>query len=244
MSANYVEMKGISKRFGAVIALDNVDLKLGQGEILGLVGDNAAGKSTLMKILSGNYQPDNGEIIIDGHQKRFTRPIDARRFGIEMVYQDFALIPELSVTRNIFLGREKTNRLFGIKTLDDKGMDLQAHSHLENLGLRIPPVSSSVRELSGGQQQAVAIARATGFDAKLVIMDEPTAALGPEETAKVGDLIHNLKKQNITIILISHDIHDVFDYSDRVAVLKNGALVGKRLIKDCLLYTSPSPRDS
>ena len=232
MSANYVEMKGISKRFGAVIALDNVDLKLGQGEILGLVGDNAAGKSTLMKILSGNFQPDNGEIIIDGHQKRFTRPIDARRFGIEMVYQDFALIPELSVTRNIFLGREKTNRLFGIKTLDDKGMDLQAHSHLENLGLRIPPVSSSVRELSGGQQQAVAIARATGFDAKLVIMDEPTANLGATAIEKVRKTILKLKENGIAVIIISHRIEDILAVGDRLMVLRQGKMVGSQAVND------------
>ena len=232
MSANYVEMKGISKRFGAVIALDNVDLKLGQGEILGLVGDNAAGKSTLMKILSGNYQPDNGEIIIDGHQKRFTRPIDARRFGIEMVYHDFALIPELSVTRNIFLGREKTNRLFGIKTLDDKGMDLQAHSHLENLGLRIPPVSSSVRELSGGQQQAVAIARATGFDAKLVIMDEPTANLGATAIEKVRKTILKLKENGIAVIIISHRIEDILAVGDRLMVLRQGRMVGSQAVDD------------
>jgi len=232
MSANFVEMKGISKRFGAVTALNNVDLKLGQGEILGLVGDNAAGKSTLMKILSGNYQPDKGEIIIDGNQKRFTGPIDARRFGIEMVYQDFALIPELSVTRNIFLGREKTNRLFGIETLDDKGMDLQAHSHLENLGLRIPPVSSAVRELSGGQQQAVAIARATGFDAKLVIMDEPTANLGATAIEKVRKTILKLKENGIAVIIISHRIEDILAVGDRLMVLRQGRMVGTQKVDD------------
>ena len=232
MSTNFVVMKGISKRFGAVVALNKVDLKLDHGEVLGLVGDNAAGKSTLMKILSGKYQPDSGEIIIDDHQKSFTGPNEARRFGIEMVYQDFALIPELSVTRNIFLGREKTRRRFGISTLDDRAMDLQTHTHLENLGLRIPPVSSAVRELSGGQQQAVAIARATAFNSKLVIMDEPTANLGATAIEKVRKTILKLKENGIAVIIISHRIEDILAVGDRLMVLRQGRMVGSRTVED------------
>jgi len=230
MSKNFVVMKGISKRFGAVVALNKVDLKLDHGEVLGLVGDNAAGKSTLMKILSGKYQPDSGEIIIEDHQKRFTGPIEARRFGIEMVYQDFALVPELSVTKNIFLGREKTRLRFGIRTLDDRAMDLEAHTHLENLGLRIPPVTSAVRELSGGQQQAVAIARATAFNSKLVIMDEPTANLGATAIEKVRKTILKLKENGIAVIIISHRIEDILAVGDRLMVLKQGRLVGSQAV--------------
>ena len=231
-NSNFIEMRGISKRFGSVIALCDVNLSLARGEVLGLVGDNAAGKSTLMKILSGNYQPDSGEIFVDSESKRFNKPVDARRFGIEMVYQDFALIPELSVTRNIFLGREITKRSMGIKTLDDKAMDRRAHSHLETLGLRIPPVSSAVRELSGGQQQAVAIARATAFNAKLVIMDEPTANLGASAIEKVRETILRLKTKGISVIIISHRLEDILTVGDRLLVMKQGKAVGIRKVKD------------
>jgi len=227
-----VTMKGISKRFGAVIALSKVDLTLNHGEVLGLVGDNAAGKSTLMKILSGAYQSDGGEILIEGQLQRFSGPMEARSFGIEMVYQDFALVPELSVTQNIFLGREIVRGRFGVKRLDKREMDRQSNSHLNSLGLRIPPVSSAVRELSGGQQQAVAIARATGFAANVIIMDEPTANLGAPAIEKVRKTILRLKNSGISIIVISHRLEDIFAVGDRVMVLKRGKLVGTRLVCD------------
>ncbi len=232
MKTPLVTMKGISKRFGAVIALSKVDLTLNHGEVLGLVGDNAAGKSTLVKILSGAYQSDSGEIFIEGQLQRFSGPMEARSFGIEMVYQDFALVPELSVMQNIFLGREIVGGRFGIKYLDKREMDRQSNRHLDSLGLRIPPVSSAVRELSGGQQQAVAIARATGFAAKAIIMDEPTANLGAPAIEKVRKTILRLKNNGVSIIIISHRLEDIFAVGDRVMVLKRGKLVGTRLVCD------------
>ncbi len=174
MSPPFVTMRGIAKTFGAVRALRRVDFEVGHGEIVGLVGDNAAGKSTLMKILSGVYAADAGEILIEGTPTRIASPMDARAAGIEMVYQDFALVPELSVTQNIFLGREITRELLGLRFLNQPAMARQASELFGRLGLRVPPVDTPVRALSGGQRQAVAIGRAIAFDARLVVMDEPT----------------------------------------------------------------------
>ena len=225
-------MQGITKRFGGVVALRGVDLEVGHGEVLGLVGDNAAGKSTLMKILSGAYQPDNGTIGIDGQDVTFAGPEAARAIGLEMVYQDFALVPELSVTQNIFLGRELTRRVLGVPTLDQRQMAKRARELFERLGIRIPPVTTPVRALSGGQQQAVAIARATGFDCRLVIMDEPTANLGASAIDKVRETITRLKAQGIAVILISHRLEDVFAVGDRFIVMKHGRVVAERAVAD------------
>tara|TARA_B100000427_G_scaffold260014_1_gene224249 strand:+ start:1104 stop:1835 length:732 start_codon:yes stop_codon:yes gene_type:complete len=229
MTEPSVEFKNISKNFGGIKALDNVSIELYPGQVVGLLGHNGAGKSTLIKILSGALTPDSGQIIIDGKEAIINNPRDAKNYGIEAIYQNLALAENLNPPANVFLGREITTAM-GI--IDNESMEHETSNVLSKLKLHIQSLKGEVRNLSGGQRQAIAISRAIYFDAKILIMDEPTAALGPEETAKVGDLIHNLKKQNITIILISHDIHDVFDYSDRVAVLKNGALVGKRLIKE------------
>lgn len=223
MSTPLVEMRAISKRFGGVHALEQVDLTLYSGEVLGLVGHNGAGKSTLIKILSGAMTADEGEIFIDGHPVRFHSPRDARGYGIETIYQTLALADNLSAAANIFLGREITGPL---GTLDDDVMESEARKVLQHLDLRLPNLRKTVRFLSGGQRQAVAIARAIYFNARVLIMDEPTAALGPAESAKVGELIRSLKRQGIGIILISHDIHDVFDLADRISVLHNGRLVG------------------
>jgi len=228
----FIAMHGITKRFGGVVALRGVDLEVGHGEVLGLVGDNAAGKSTLMKILSGAYQPDNGTIGIDGRDVTFAGPEAARALGIEMVYQDFALVPELSVTQNIFLGREITRRRFGISTLDQRQMAKRARELFERIGIRIPPVTTPVRALSGGQQQAVAIARATGFDCRLVIMDEPTANLGASAIDKVRETITRLKAQDIAVILISHRLEDIFAVGDRFVVMKHGRIVAERAVAD------------
>jgi simple sugar transport system ATP-binding protein len=232
MTAPLIEMRDICKTFGSVRALHHVDLLIRPGEVLGLVGDNAAGKSTLMKILAGAHQPDTGEIRIDGRAVRFDHPIQARDAGIEMIYQDFALIPQLTVTQNIFLGRELRKRRLGVPVLDKRAMDGRAGELFSALGLRVPSVAATVRELSGGQQQAVAIARATGFDAKLVIMDEPTANLGAPAIEKVRETIARLKAQGVAVIIISHRLEDIFAVGDRFMVMKHGRLVGGRSVAE------------
>ena len=227
-----VEMSDVSKRFGAVTALRRVSLSLDHGEVIGLVGDNAAGKSTLMKILAGAYTPDSGEILLEGEKITFDGPIAARNAGIEMIYQDYALVPELTVTQNIFLGRELMQRRLGIGVLDKRRMNVEARAMFEKLGLRVPAVTSPVRALSGGQQQAVAIARATAFSAKLVIMDEPTANLGASAIDKVRETIQRLKASGVAVIVISHRLEDIFMVGDRLIVMKHGHVVGARDVAD------------
>ncbi len=223
-----VEMHGIVKNFGPVRALRGVDLRLDRHEVLGLVGDNGAGKSTLMKVLTGVHQPDAGEIFFEGQQLQFASPHDSRAIGIEMVYQDLALAGNLSVDNNIFLGREMTRSYLGglIKFLDHKGMAREAVELLGRLRIDIKSVAFRVETLSGGQRQAVAIGRSAGFEAKVVIMDEPTAALAVKEVGKVLDLIHGLKDHNVSIILISHRLQDIFAVCDRIMVLRQGQVVG------------------
>lgn len=230
--APYVEMRGITKTFGAVTALADVDLTLPHGGVLGLIGDNAAGKSTLMKILAGAIPHDSGDIRIDGEPVGYTHPIGAREVGIEMIYQDFALVPELTVAQNIFLGREITRSRAGIFVLDRTEMNARAESMFGALGLRVPAVTLPVQSLSGGQQQAVAIARATGFDAKLVIMDEPTANLGAPAIEKVRETILRLKEAGVAVIIISHRLEDIFAVGDRFLVMKQGRVVGERDVND------------
>ncbi len=232
MSDHLVEMRLISKSFGAVVALRQVSFALDAGEVVGLVGDNAAGKSTLMKILSGAYTPDSGEILLDGHPCHFDSPMAARAAGIEMVYQDFALVPELSVTQNIFLGRELLHRGLRSRFLDKRTMSERATHLIERLGLRVPPGDTPVRAISGGQQQAVAIARATAFDARLVIMDEPTANLSAAAIGKVREAIGNLKSHGVAVVIISHRIEDILETADRAVVLKRGQVVGERRVAD------------
>ena len=232
MISPLVEMRGISKTFGAVRALHQIDLSVGRGEVLGLVGDNAAGKSTLMKILAGALQPDEGEIRIDDRPVSYPHPIAARAAGIEMIYQDFALVPQLTVTENIFLGREVWRSVAGLKLLDKRRMNRRAGAFFAELGLRVPSVTAPVQTLSGGQQQAVAIARATGFDAKVVIMDEPTANLGAPAIEKVRETIVRLKAAGVTVIVISHRLEDIFTVGDRFMVMKRGRLVGVREVAD------------
>lgn len=232
MRPAFVAMRGISKVFGAVVALREVDFEVAAGEVIGLVGDNAAGKSTLMKILAGTLQPDAGTILLASHPVRFEGPIAARAAGIEMVYQDFALVPELTVTQNIFLGREVTRRALGLSLLDHRAMAERAASLIERLGLRVPPVNTQVRALSGGQQQAVAIARAAAFDARLVILDEPTANLGATAIDKVRAMIGRLKSSGVAVILISHRLEDVVTTADIVVVMKHGHVVATRRVAE------------
>lgn len=221
-----VEMRNIKKSFGAVQALRGVDLELHHNEVLGLVGDNAAGKSTLMKVLSGAYIPDDGEIFLNGTQAHLTNPMDARRLGIEMVYQDYALANNLDVAANVFMGREVVSiRLGPIGLMDYHQMEQETRNLIDRLRIDIASVRQKVERLSGGQRQAVAIARATAFDAKVIIMDEPTAALSVAAIDKVLELVRELKAQGSSIIIISHRLEDIYQVSDRMIVLRQGRKV-------------------
>ena len=232
-----VEMKNISKTFGAVRALQQVNFEVMPAEIVGLVGDNAAGKSTLMKVLSGAYVADQGEIWMDGKKVHISDPVDSRKLGIEMLYQNFALAGNINIYQNIFLGRELTKDYLGgvLKILDKKTMATRSVDLISRLKIDIHQVTKRVKELSGGQQQSVAIARVIAFNARLIIMDEPTANLGIKEVGRLLDLIRRLREEGISIIFISHRMDDIFSVGDRVIVLKRGKRVGMRHIKD----TSP-----
>ncbi len=223
-----IEMKNISLRFGGNQALDNASVNLRPGEVVGLLGHNGAGKSTLIKVLSGAYKADSGQIFVDGQEVRINNPQDSQAQGIETIYQTLALADNLDAVANVFLGRE---RVRGI-ALDEDWMELEARKVLDRLRVKIPSLRVPVANMSGGQRQTVAIARAVYFKAKVLIMDEPTAALGPEETSKVSELIQALKAEGVGIFLISHDLHDVFELADRCTVMKNGRVVGTVNSKD------------
>ena len=224
-----VEMRDISIAFGGVKAVDNVSVDLHAGEVVGLLGHNGAGKSTLIKILSGAYPKDSGEVRINGEAVEIHNPRDARALNIETIYQTLALADNLDAASNLFLGRELTTA-FGF--VDDDAMEAETRKIMGRLNPNFQKFKDPVKALSGGQRQSVAIARAVYFNAKILIMDEPTAALGPQETKMVAELIGELKKQGIGIFLISHDIHDVMDLCDRVSVMKNGQLVGTEKVED------------
>ena len=222
-----LELRGISKRFDAVQALRDVDLAVDLGEVLALVGDNGAGKSTLIKIISGVHPPDEGEIWLDGRRIRVDSPETAKTLGIETVYQDLALFEHANVSANLFAGRELTRRLLGILPILDEGrMRSFAQDALARLRIQIPGVDRSMNLLSGGQRQCVAIGRAIAFGTKLVIMDEPTAALGAVEAAKVLGLVRTLRERGITVMVVSHNLQHVFSIADRIAVLRHGSMVG------------------
>ena len=218
-----VEMQDISISFGGLRAVQSASIDLYPGEVVGLLGHNGAGKSTLIKILSGAYKRDAGHIFVNGQEASISNPRDAKKYGIETIYQTLALADNVDAAANLFLGREI---MTAWGTLDDVAMEAEARKVMGRLNPRFQRFKEPVIKLSGGQRQSVAIARAILFNARILIMDEPTAALGPQETAQVGELIKQLKKEGIGIFLISHDIHDVFDLADRVAVMKNGKLVG------------------
>src|SRR5512142_3305513 len=227
-----LETREVTKRFGGLTAVDRVSLGVRAGEALALLGDNGAGKSTLIKIISGVYPPDGGEILIEGRPARIGSPMDALAAGIETIYQDLALAENLDVGANIFLGRERMKRRLGVHVLDDAGMAGEAQKVLDRLDIHIPSLRSTIRTLSGGQRQAVAISRSIYWKAKVLIMDEPTAALGIAEQRKVLNLVRTLKDQGLGIILISHQMYDVFEVADRLAVMRRGVKVGERLIKE------------
>jgi D-xylose transport system ATP-binding protein len=224
-----VDMRDLSIAFGGIKAVDHASVDLFPGEVMGLLGHNGAGKSTLIKILSGAYKRDHGEIFINGEKVDINNPRDAKAQGIETIYQTLALADNVDAAANLYLGRELRTK-FG--TLDDIAMESEARKVMGRLNPNFRRFKDPVKSLSGGQRQSVAIARAIHFNARILIMDEPTAALGPQETAQVGELIKQLKADGIGIFLISHDIHDVFDLADRIAVMKNGRVVGTANVKD------------
>ncbi|SMQ66002.1 monosaccharide ABC transporter ATP-binding protein, CUT2 family [Devosia lucknowensis] len=224
-----VEMTDISISFGGIRAVDHASIALHRGEVVGLLGHNGAGKSTLIKILSGAYKRDAGDIRINGEDATINNPRDAKAYGIETIYQQLAVADNVDAAANLFLGREMVTSL---GTLDDAAMESKAREVMGRLNPNFRRFKEPVKALSGGQRQSVAIARAILFNARILIMDEPTAALGPQETAQVGELIKQLKADGIGIFLISHDIHDVFDLADRVVVMKNGQVVGEARTSD------------
>ena len=219
-------LKGIRKMFGAVLAVEDVSLELHPGEIVALVGDNGAGKSTLIKIVSGVHRPTSGLMKLDGRPVAFPNAASARSMGIEVVYQDLALADQQPVYMNLFLGRELTNGPFAM--LDRSRMRRETRNLVQELDVRIPSVRSTIRDLSGGQRQGVAIARATHWASKLVLLDEPTAALGVAETARAEELIVSLKDRNLAVLLVSHNLDQVFRLSDRICVLRRGRQIGVR----------------
>ncbi len=225
-----VSMRGICKRYGGVQALNDVSLDIYAGEVHALVGDNAAGKSTLIKILAGAVARDSGTIHFDGRQVDIHTPRDAKAFGIETVYQDLALADNLDVASNIFLGRELTLSGPLKPFLDIRRMEEDARKLLGRLKINIPSIRQKVRSMSGGQRQSIAIARSVYFNARVVILDEPTAALGVEETRKVYDLVREMRSQGLAVLMISHNLNHVFENSDRITVLKTGRYVGSRRV--------------
>jgi len=222
-----LEARGIVKRFGHVVALKGADFELYPGEISAVIGDNGAGKSTLIKTLSGALRPDEGEIRLDGKHVHFRSPRDARKVGIETVYQDLAVAPALDIAANIFLGRERRRAgvLGALRMLDKKAMRRHAAQHLSELQIRIPAITQPVENLSGGQRQGVAVARAASWAQRVVIMDEPTAALGVNETRQVLDLIKRVRERGLPVILISHDMPHVFGLADRIHIIRLGQRV-------------------
>ena len=220
-------LEGISKHFGAIQALEEVSLSLGAGEVLGVMGDNGAGKSTLVKIIAGNFRPSDGQIYIGGERKAFHRPIEARQSGIEIVYQDLALCDNLTAATNVFLGRELTRSFGPFRIMDYAAMNAAAAKLFKELKSETRP-RDFVRDMSGGQRQAVAIARTRIASARIVLMDEPTAAISVRQVAEVLNLIRELKRQQIAVILISHRMPDVFAVADRITVLRRGKKVADK----------------
>jgi len=226
-----LSLRKISKNFGAIRALTDVDLELDPGDVLGLMGDNGAGKSTLVKIIAGNFPPTSGDIVLQDRSVHFHKPVEARQSGIEIVYQDLALCDNLTATANVFLSREIHRRFGPFKVMDSRAMNERAGALFAELKSETRP-RDLVRRMSGGQRQAVAIARTRLSDAKIVLMDEPTAAISVRQVAEVLDLIRRLRDQGIAIVLISHRMPDVFTVADRVIVLRRGRKVADKKIAD------------
>ena len=225
-------IKGLRKSFGRVQALREANLELRRGSVTALIGDNGAGKSTLVRCLVGVQPPDGGEIRLEGEPVQFSTPEQARKSGIETVFQELALVEDLTVAQNLFLGRESTRGWGPVRILDRRRMRKEALGMVSKLAINVPQVTQRVRRLSGGQRQAVALARAAGWSSKLVVLDEPTAALGVQETARVEELIHSLKDSGTTILLISHNFEQVLRLSEQVVVMRAGRTVARRKTAD------------
>lgn len=221
-----VEMKGIEKSFGEVRALKGVDFDVGENEIVGLVGDNGAGKTTLIKVLTGIYQPEAGEIYYRGERRSFSSPREAREWGIETIHQEMALIDEMTIKENFFLGKTPTKKIAGVNFLDEAKMEDICRKALEEVGIEFGPLDKKVAPLSGGERKAIAIARAMYFGKNMAVMDEPTAALSLEETQRVLDYTKSIKKENMSGILISHLTRHVYPAADRFVILDNGVKTG------------------
>lgn len=228
-----LDVRALGRRYGGVTAITGLDLSLAAGEHAAIVGDNGAGKSTFVKIISGVEPPDEGGFRFAGAECRFKSPLDARRAGIETVYQDLSLADDLDVVDNLFLGREMfALRAGGLSVLDRRAMRRRAGELLAEVGVKIPSLRDPVRAMSGGQRQGIAIARAAGWGSKLIILDEPTAALGVRETAQVEKIVRGLKRSGTSVLLISHDLRQVFDLVDVVFVFRRGRLAGRRAVAD------------
>jgi ABC-type sugar transport system ATPase subunit len=229
-----LSLKNITKKFGALVALDDVSVDLYKNEVMALVGDNGAGKSTLIKVISGAHLPDKGEIYLNGKEVTFSNPMEAKRAGIETVYQDLALVDTLNVAQNLFLGREEQISLMGgaINFLRHRYMEQKSKVILDTLGIDIPNPREKLGHLSGGQRQSVAVAKATNFGENIVILDEPTAALAVKEVGHILDLVKRCKNRGISIIIITHNLEHAFMVADRFVVLRVGKKVGERLIEE------------
>lgn len=224
-----LEIRGLTRHYGGVKALTDAHFSLAAGEHVAIVGDNGAGKSTFVRLITGAEQPNSGAILLDGQAVSFDSPLDARGHGIETVYQTLALAEDLDVPANIFLGREITRLSLGpLSVLNHRAMRERAVDMLATTGVKIPDLGESLRGMSGGQRQCVAIARAAGFASKLIILDEPTAALGVQETARVEGIINGLKQRGIPLIIVSHNLRQVFDLTDRIWVFRQGRIIASR----------------
>lgn len=225
----------VTKRFGAVVALSDASIAVPRGEVLGLVGDNGAGKSTLLKVLSGVVVPDGGRVTLEGDEVHFRKPHEALDAGIETVYQDLALVDTMSAFQNVYLGREELAtpwylRIFNL--VNDRAMRERARDVLQDLKVKIPTVNASVKSMSGGQRQCLAIARAILWGRRIVILDEPTAALGVQESGQVLDVIRRLRQHDVSVIVVSHNMQEVMEVADRVTVMRLGRTVATRIVKD------------
>jgi len=223
-----LRVESISKRFGTIAALDDVSFEVHAGEVVALLGDNGAGKSTLIKIISGSLEPDSGKIIFEGREVRFASPADAKAIGIETVYQDLSLCPNVDVVANFFMGREITRNYLGFHVLQEKEMEAETEAVIRELAGTISSVRANVEHLSGGQRQAIELCRFVHWGAKLVLLDEPFAALGVEQTRRGLDLVDRVKRQGVAVVVITHNILHAFQVADRVVVLRHGAVTGVR----------------
>ena len=227
-----LEVKNITKRFGGLTAVDNVDMQIYPGEVVGILGDNGAGKSTLIKVISGVYHAEAGQIFFESRKIKISNPTEALKIGIETIYQDLALAENMNVYSNVFLGREKLKKfLYFIDVLDHEYMLNESKKVLNRLDINIPSLKNKISTLSGGERQAVAISRSIYWNAKLLIMDEPTAALGVAEQKKVLNLVNTLSSQGVSVIIISHQIHDVFSVATKLLIMRRGKKVAERITK-------------